>query len=413
MASASLQGMPHIDACDSPFQALRDFVGFLLALLVFTIPWEDQFVVAGLGTLSRGVGMAAFAMGMLAAVASGQIRMPRPVHFVMLLFVMWGCLTSFWTVSDELTLIAIKTYAQLLAMVWLILEFAPRRSLQLRLLQAYVVGSCVSAAGTIASFLSGTTPYWQRHVAEGFDPNDLCVTLALSIPMSLYLSVAQPAGWQAWVWRLHPVPILFAALLTASRGGFVALCAALLIIPAVFRKLPTASKLLLPALAAALAIAVLTWLPASAWERLSSLPEETRAMTFGQRGEIWKAGWEVFREQPMVGVGIGAFALAVQSVRGEAAVAHNVFLTVLVETGLVGFLLLAAALCWLLDSAVHLAPLERRFWLVALITWFAGAMSLSWAHRKPTWLLFGLLAAQACRVGNRTVARGEDPSETR
>jgi O-antigen ligase len=407
MSVATAKGLPLIQASENPLEALRDLASFLLILLAFTIPWEDQFLFERIGTLCRGVGIAAFGLGLLAVFMNAPTRIPRPVHLVLLLFVLWISLTSLWTVDQEATLTAVKTYVQLLLMVWLILEFAPNRRLQLHLLRAYVLGSYVSAAGTIFSYVSDSSTYWERHVAAGFDPNDLCLILALSIPMSFYLMVVEPAGFRGWLWRLHPAPVLFAALLTASRGGFLSICAALLIVPCMFAKLPTGSKILVPAVGLALLIAVFAWLPGPVVERLSSLPEEMRATTFGLRGGIWRAGWEVFRQHSLAGVGIGAFATAVQPVLGEATVAHNAFLTVLVETGIIGFFLLATALCLLLQSLIRLDTIGRRFWLVVVVTWFIGANALSWAHRKPTWFLIGLLAAQDPGVVTQFLRRSQ------
>lgn len=380
----------------SPFSALRTLAASVLLVLAFTIPWEDQLLLQGIGTLSRAAGLAALGFAILAVLATAHVHVPRPAHAALFAFVLWGSLSYFWTVQEDATVRAIQTQAQLFAMVWLVLEFAPSRTMQLNLVRAYVLGTYVSAAGTIQSYLSDNSVYWQRHVAAGFDPNDLCIIFAISIPMSFYLMTVD-SGILRWMWRLQPLPILAAAMLTASRGGFIAICASLAIIPLLFRQLPFTTKILIPILTVLLVAGLVTYAPTEVFERLLSIPNEIQAQTFGQRGAIWRAGWELFREHPVAGVGLGAFSVGIQHVLGDEAVAHNAFLTVLTETGIIGFSLFCAAMYVSIFPLRRMPQGDRRFWFVTLLVWFLGAMSLSWAQRKATWFLFALLAVYVSR----------------
>ncbi len=38
-----------------------------------------------------------------------------------------------------------------------------------------------------------------------------------------------------------------------------------------------------------------------------------------------------------------------------------------------------------------LAPAERALWITMLMVWAAGVSTLTWEHRKPTWLIFALI----------------------
>ena len=102
-----------------------------------------------------------------------------------------------------------------------------------------------------------------------------------------------------------------------------------------------------------------------------------------------------------LGVGSGAYGFTILKVadfsymqgRAANAVAHNTFLSVLVELGVVGAALLLALLASMLYCAIRMRYLERCLWISLLLTWMIGVSALTWEYHKPTWLLFGLLTA--------------------
>jgi O-antigen ligase len=106
----------------------------------------------------------------------------------------------------------------------------------------------------------------------------------------------------------------------------------------------------------------------------------------------------VFREHPLIGVGAGAFGASVYNKLDVPYVAHNSYLSVLVEMGVIGELLFIALLGALVHAAIRLPKLESRAWTLLLLTWAIAVLSVTWEHRKPTWFLFGMLMAQAAAL---------------
>src|SRR6185436_14960972 len=117
--------------------------------------------------------------------------------------------------------------------------------------------------------------------------------------------------------------------------------------------------------------------------------------TLTHRTVIWAAGLQAFRDHAFLGVGAGAYGAAVLKAVDIPYVAHNTYLSVLVELGTVGGLLSVGLLASVVWCAVRMRDLERRLWITLLVAWGAGVSSLTWEYRKPTWLLFGLLVAHA------------------
>jgi O-antigen ligase len=391
----------------------------LLWLLVFTIAWENIVILPGIGTIGKLVGGIAFAAGALAIIDRGRMHKFAALHGVMALFVIWGGFTYFWSTAPQRTAQEVVTYVQLLLMVWLIRELASSKKLQQRLMGAYVLGTYVSAISTFLVFRSGSTADYDRYAAQGFNAGDLALMLVLSIPFSIYLSSVEHRRPLLWLYRLHPAVAIAGVFFTAARGGFIDLLLSLLIVPLSFRRWKLQQKFAVACAALCAIVAALYLVPESSWARIATIGQEVRTGTLNERTTIWKAGFEAFRTHPLQGVGVNAFAPTVQrslgtpeQIRKAAAneiveyVAHNTFISVLVEEGLVGFTLFVLILGGLWWGMTKLDRPERNLWFVLLLVWTVGVMELTWEYRKPTWILFGLLSAAIASVRTESASKG-------
>jgi O-antigen ligase len=373
-----------------------------LWLLVFAMPWEDAITIPGFGTSVRLIGMVTLGLGALAVFERGKVRKPALGHVFMALFVVSAVLSFLWSLYPEGTLIEAFSYVQLFTMVWLIWELAPRVEEQMHLMRAYVFGTFVSGIDTLYLFLSHQESVYQRYAGAKLDANDLGLIMALSIPMSYYLLI-QNHGRMVWVYRVQLILAGTTILLTASRGATLATIVALTIVPLTQARLGGRQRVALLLTVIFLLGGILFVVPETSWERLATVPTEIEQGTFTGRTIIWKAGWEIFRAHPFVGIGANAFRvivsreLAMPIRMGEAdpaPPAHNTFLSVLVEQGVLGFAVFCGMLGALAVSLKGMPPFPQRLWIVSLAVWIVGVSSLTWEMRKPTWFFFGLLMAQ-------------------
>jgi len=390
---------------DEEVSLLRKAAFACLWLLVFTIPWEDAITISGFGTSARLVGVLAMGLGLLAIIERGTVRRPTTAHLMMLLFVILSAVSYLWSLYPEGTLLEDITYVQLLTMVWLIWELCPRAREQRRLMQAYVLGTCVSGIDTVYRYLSHQESAYQRYAGARLDANDLGLMMALSIPISYYLSISSK-GKMVWVFRLQLALAVTTILLTASRGAMLATVVALAIVPLTHAHLTTRQRVAIVVTLVLLVAAALQFVPATSWDRLATAPREFAHGTMTGRTIIWKAGWELFRAHPFFGIGANAFRVMVSRVLGEpirnddplmppAPPAHNTFLSVLVEEGVIGLAVFCGLLGALVFSLRAMPAVRRQLWIVCLAAWVVGVSSLTWEMRKPTWFLFALLIAQS------------------
>ncbi len=376
---------------------------YSLWLLAFAIPWEDAITITGFGTSVRAIGMITMGLGVLVILEKGRIRRLAAGHYLLAFFVLLAAVSYMWSVYPAGTLIQTFTYIQLLAMVWLSWELAAHPQEQVRLMQAYVLGTFVSGIDTIYQFLSHHESVYQRYAGTNFDPNDLGLIMALSIPIS-YCLLLQSRGMMAWVYRLQLALAGTTVILTASRGATLATVVALAIVPLTFPWLTESQKVAAVLTLALLVSAVLFFAPKTSWERLATVPDELAQGTLNRRTLIWSAGWQIFREHPFLGIGTNSFRFMVskelaipvgQDGLSPAPPAHNTFLSVLVEQGILGFVVYCTLLGYLGFSVATMPMLLRQMWGVCAAVWVVGVSGLTWEMRKPTWFFFGLLIAQA------------------
>lgn len=191
---------------------------------------------------------------------------------------------------------------------------------------------------------------------------------------SLYLGIAFPLAvawaWMRGTWRnfLLPGIILAADLLTFSRAGYFALGGSIAISMGMFFLSRTNLK---KALSLGIFLVVLVGLSSltSIGNRfLSSFSPEDGSQQ--ERIRLFLEAIENTKQAPLLGVGLGNYPLFVkpEAAPREPIYAHNLYLDILLETGLVGLLLFFSPLFFALWRGLCLWHKDKEdIFLVALV----------------------------------------------
>jgi O-antigen ligase len=376
-----------------------------LWIFVFSLPWEKTLALPGLAIVARATGGVALGLTVLTVVLSGRIRRWHLVHVAALLFWIWAGLELFLFHAGDRLPYKFWTYGQLILVVWIIWELAPSEARVRGLLTAFVLGAYVAAFETVKLYRREAGDL-RRFAAGGLDGNDLAMVLALALPMAWYLGMTYRQPLLRWACRAYlPVAILTVGL-TGSRGGMLTTTVALLSIPLSMTKLSPgrlATSVVMLALAGTLAV---MYVPETLFQRLATTRTEVEGGTYGGRGKLWKAGLAVLPENPVFGYGTGGFKSAITPRLGPASqVAHNSYLSVLVEQGIVGFTLYMTMFVAVFVAILRLPRAERRFALVLLATLGIAMFPLTWEDRRPVWfVLAALLGLAQASIAVRSVA---------
>ena len=176
------------------------------------------------------------------------------------------------------------------------------------------------------------------------NPNRLAMFSILAIAGLWYLTGSFRMAWARVVVRVPSIVVLaLAVLMTASRSGLLGLgvCVAVIVWDEGFN---IAKLFSIGAAVLLLAMVAIQFVPEKSLERITNLPftqaGETGegASSLENRAYTWTVGLDLFRENPILGVGIGNWALVrfIEDPGHSAGSPHSSYLLALVEGGLLG-----------------------------------------------------------------------------
>ena len=389
---------------------MRTITYALSLVFIFMLPWEGAVNFPGLGGKASntiaglmGLGLAAFWFATI--VVTGRLRKPGLIHILFLLFVLWNAVSAFWSTNPTRAVAHARTWAQLLVMTLILWDLYTTRTAVLAGLQAYVLGAYVAFGSAAANYLSGKVfyTYYDRFSSGDTNPDGFGFILALGIPIAWHLAASTNAAQMGRLLKLVNYAYIPVAFLGISLSGTrTALIAA---IPAMAFGLASLSHLRLWARIAIfilLTSAILILLPhvqtLRSFQRFSTIGTELTQGDLNNRTNNWREGLATFVEHPLKGVGSGMY----RSVNSLGKLAHNSYISVLVELGLIGFVLFGSILMIAVNQAwSHPSKWDKSFWLSLLVVWAIGASTLTWEYRKTTWLFLSLIVASAALIKHR------------
>jgi O-antigen ligase len=292
------------------------------------------------------------------------------------------------------------TMAQLILLFWIVTDLLRDEGLARKAFLTFALAASAVALNMTFKASAGARVSWM-----GFNPNTLStlITLAALMLMGLYL-IAPPLRFRkVWLVALA-LPLVPALVSTGSRGGMVVFILGFLVylLPSRrYRGKPTVPIL------AILAIAALVYFISQSSMALTRFQQTyERGDTAGRLG-IYTEAIEMISERPLFGwrpvefwYELGRRYLGYWWIKD----AHNLYLHVLLEVGLVGAIPFLIGL-WLCVRAAWRGR-NGSFGLLPLALVLAGLaanMSITDIARKHLWLLLAIAAAAEPVAARRRV----------
>jgi O-antigen ligase len=410
-----------------PLWSWLAFPQILLYLYTFSLPLEGVFAIEGVFTLSKAL------LGLFLLSLVFQIRRPKIAWFpalvltwryiprlrisilaVVLLF--WACLSYFWSVDPSATWDKLQALAQQLVGALAISFFIMVRPNTLQpMLFFYSLGASIAALQGIFNYLRN--PLSRTTFTGAADAADFAAVVLLGslIAVGLWLTTRSP--WMRWYSMFCFALCTLAVVLSGTRSAWVAIVITLALV--VLPRLGWRQFLSL-GLTFGLVGLALFQLPAVNQflsSRITSAAEDGGA----GRTAIWTVGWHIAQQNLIFGHGLGTFTtLFGQGIAAESDLesidtyyitdgrgAHNIYLELVSEVGLVG---LGIFLAWMwvllqvsLRQAVH--PDLILILKACLLAYLIQGAFLGILERKYLWLTIALLHGLAMMVRGNSYAR--------
>lgn len=279
-------------------------------------------------------------------VAAGAIvatRPPqRPALWLALLgaLVVWSALSAIWSVAPGRSIAQAALFA--IAAVFLAATVLGRWNVDATrtadLVFGYVLVQASLAAGGILLLVAPSAAIGRFGLFQGVytNPNAAAIVAAVATSLGVWLAVVLRGRWRVAV--IAALPLSIATLVASdSRGPIIAAALGVIIVLVFSPHRRVSLGVLAVSVAAAVTVALVA---PGAFAAFLDRSDRGYDVTSG-RWEIWQRLLGVWAEHPLVGIGYRTVEVLPGS-GGQTA--HNVYLSVLVETGIVGALLFVALL---------------------------------------------------------------------
>jgi putative inorganic carbon (hco3(-)) transporter len=393
--------------------ALRSLVWLVAVFTVLTFPDQLPFGIAS-GTVAKPLGailVLSWVLHLLRNRTAPFLPRDQPVIATLLAtFFAFSVVSALWASDTGLVISNAGRLLQMILLFAIVFSAIRTRSDLLIVTGAYVFAGSVTAAYAITS---GVTVFG-RLTGGIANPNFLAAELAVAIILAGFMLAAARTNALRVGLVLSIVLNGIGFTLTQSRGGIIALATALVV--AIFLAGRLRPYVIVGVLVAGVVGATYYFAIAApaVRDRLTNISAQGSA----GRSDEWTIAYRIFRSHSIGGAGLGNYSalapnyvtqnldlLRVQFVL-RGFVAHNTYLQILSELGVVGSSIFVSFLLAVIGLALTSLKQGRlrsdegasavaRGVVVALVALLAAYFFASALYAKQLWLLLALAAALA------------------
>ena len=396
-------------------------IGLILLLLIFKQPYLGvAFSIAILpiidifssiplfSSISLPIGLATLAAYLFRSKRlekKGKRRM-EAVYLLALVFIFWVVVSNpeaailgedrFW----------IFTFAQLWILMFLSGELLDTPQKQKTTMLMFALAAAVSAIFAITQGeIAETATTSVRVSGLATNANQAARYFVIALVFFYYLRSKAETRLLKFFYLVGILTTFFGVFFTVSRSGMLLLFGALGLI-LIFQ--PRAKNKVGLIFLTLVALIVLSFFAESIFRIIGDIfpAIEEGSDTVGLRYNLWRAGWDMWLDNPLTGVGIGQYnyllrryMIGFEGPTVGFASPHNTYVHVLSETGFIGFVLFMAMLIRALQNlwpsrSANSAEFGnlRDAWFIILLVISVGGITITDLGNKIFWMVLGVSA---------------------
>jgi probable O-glycosylation ligase (exosortase A-associated) len=232
------------------------------------------------------------------------------------------------------------------------------------------------------------------------DNNGVAIGMLMLVPTIALLAQTTNRTWARPFYWLLLTGVLYRAISTFSRGGFIACTLMALLFWLYSSRRVRLLLIILP-----IAVMVGVSLPQSFWDRMQTITtyqEDEDASALG-RLHYWKVASVIAQDRPILGIGFNAFNAAYDTYDysegnyGRSRSVHSSFFGILAELGYLGFSLYLLILWLALISCHHVIIMSRKHpelqhfvisaksFQISLVVFIVGGSFIAFQYSEMVW----------------------------
>ena len=402
MINTTLQGFDYGDtyAGGKPRMGIvHKVTWYFLLLMIFLIPWGEG-VYDG---LAKVVAMPTLGLSLVMLVLEGTHRNYSMFNLFAVILGVWYLVGVWWSPVPDASIKILKTYIMLILMSLMFTYLISDEYKFRGAYQAYVAGCFVATGVIFYNYLNGIEgPYYQRYTVENIETDNMAILLAFGIPMGVWL-YTQTKHWALKLFNLSTIPVVFYGIfLTGTRTGLVCGAIGLMYLAFTQRKASFNLKMIYVGVLIGLAVAVISLAPKASVERIFSIGEAVASGDLNHREVIWQHTLSAWADDPLIGGGTGALGHSLNPYHINFEWAHNAYIQLLGENGVIGLAIYLLMIGSLLYYALK-CQIETKFFLLTLwFTIFISQMTLHSQNLKEVWFVWSVIGVHGFYYSKKT-----------